>query len=58
MDENLLKQAQPEAQQPANAGMSIPEKFRDPETGALRSEALLKSYVELEKRLSILDGSQ
>jgi hypothetical protein len=52
MDENLLKQALPEAQQPANAGMSIPEKFRDPETGALRSEALLKSYIELEKRLS------
>jgi len=30
----------------------IPEKFRDPETGALRVEALLRSYRELEKRLS------
>jgi len=30
----------------------IPEKFRDPESGALRVEALLRSYRELEKRLS------
>ncbi|WP_372397726.1 hypothetical protein ABMY26_27425 [Azospirillum sp. HJ39] len=31
---------------------AIPEKFRDPKTGALRVEALLKSYLELERRLS------
>lgn len=30
----------------------IPEKFRDPETGALRAEALLKSYLELERTLA------
>lgn len=30
----------------------VPEKFRDPETGAVRVEALLKSYLELERRLS------
>ncbi|MCB1782392.1 MAG: hypothetical protein KDI13_00200 [Alphaproteobacteria bacterium] len=30
----------------------IPEKFKDPETGNLRAEALLQSYRELEKRLS------
>lgn len=30
----------------------VPEKFRDPATGALRAEALLKSYLELERRLS------
>lgn len=32
--------------------LPIPEKFRDPRTGALRVEALLKSYLELERRLS------
>lgn len=32
--------------------LPIPEKFRDPKTGALRVEALLKSYLELERRLS------
>ncbi len=30
----------------------IPEKFRDPRTGALRVEALLKSYLELERATS------
>lgn len=30
----------------------IPEKFRDPETGELRVEALLKSYLELERKLA------
>ncbi|WP_372616888.1 capsid assembly protein [Falsiroseomonas sp.] len=40
---------------PANVAahqMEIPEKFRDPATGALRVEALLKSYLELERALS------
>lgn len=32
--------------------LPIPEKFRDSRTGALRVEALLKSYLELERRLS------
>ncbi|CAO3417664.1 capsid assembly protein [Azospirillum endophyticum] len=32
--------------------LPIPDKFRDPKTGALRVEALLKSYLELERRLS------
>ena len=32
----------------------IPAKFRDPETGALRAEALLKSYLELERKLSAI----
>lgn len=31
---------------------AIPEKFRDPETGELRTDALLRSYAELERRLS------
>lgn len=30
----------------------IPEKFKDPETGSLRADALLQSYRELEKKLS------
>jgi hypothetical protein len=27
----------------------IPEKFKDPETGGLKADALLRSYKELEK---------
>ncbi|RVT92052.1 hypothetical protein EOD42_20190 [Rhodovarius crocodyli] len=34
------------------AQLDIPQKFLDPATGELRVEALLKSYRELEKRLS------
>lgn len=30
----------------------IPDKFKDPETGELRVDALLKSYIALEKKLS------
>lgn len=30
----------------------IPEKFKDPETGAVRMEALLQSYKSLEKKMS------
>jgi hypothetical protein len=30
----------------------VPEKFRDPATGGLRADALLRSYLELERRLS------
>ncbi len=35
-----------------NTPMEIPEKFKDPETGALRTDALLSSYLALEKKLS------
>lgn len=31
---------------------NVPDKFKDPETGELRTEALAKSYGELEKKLS------
>ena len=47
-----------EGRNPAGAGPAtapppgIPEKFWDPETGQVRTEDLLKSYQELEKRLS------
>ena len=30
----------------------VPEKFRDPETGELRTQALLRSYLELERKLA------
>jgi hypothetical protein len=49
MPEDLLQAA------PANAKArpgDVPEKFWDAETGALRVDALLKSYRELERRLS------
>ncbi|AWK87584.1 capsid assembly protein [Azospirillum thermophilum] len=47
MAENLLTSPVPGAAAPA-----VPEKFRDPETGGIRVDALLKSYLELERRLS------
>lgn len=39
-------------EQPQTETMPIPEKFRDPETGELRTESLLQSYSELERKLS------
>ncbi len=51
MAEDLLDVSQPEAAAPGPQ-MDIPEKFRDPATGALRVEALLKSYLELERAMS------
>src|SRR5688572_13524364 len=30
----------------------IPEKFKDPETGGVKTDVLLRSYKELEKKLS------
>ncbi len=46
MADNLLTSPVP------GAPPAVPEKFRDPETGAVRVEALLKSYLELERKLS------
>jgi len=34
------------------AATAVPEKFRDPETGEIRVDALLKSYLELERKLA------
>ena len=51
MTEDLLDVAADSANTPAQT-IVIPEKFRDPTTGALRVEALLKSYLELERALS------
>jgi hypothetical protein len=51
MSENLLDTA-PSQKSPPERQMDIPEKFRDSATGALRVEALLKSYLELERALA------
>ncbi|HYZ32345.1 MAG TPA: hypothetical protein VE684_08700 [Crenalkalicoccus sp.] len=40
------------APSPAGRPADVPEKFWDPAAGALRVDALLKSYLELERRLS------
>ena len=55
MSESLLAAAQEDA--PLRSATSarpedVPEKFWDAETGALRVDALLKSYRELERKLS------
>lgn len=39
------------AQAPADRPASVPEKFWDREAGTIRTDALLKSYVELERKL-------
>ncbi|MBR0654795.1 capsid assembly protein [Plastoroseomonas arctica] len=50
MSQDLLEAAsKPE---PAAIPDGVPEKFWDAEAGTLRTEALLKSYLELERRLS------
>jgi hypothetical protein len=51
MTEDLLDVAASEQSAPTQA-IEVPEKFRDPATGALRVEALLKSYLELERAMS------
>lgn len=35
----------------------VPDKFKNPETGAIRLEALVNSYGELEKRMSAIPGA-
>lgn len=56
MPEDLLQPpeeaAKPDAGKPASRPSEIPEKFWDAATGTLRVEALLKSYLELERRMS------
>ncbi|MCB9996621.1 MAG: hypothetical protein H6869_09315 [Rhodospirillales bacterium] len=49
MNDTLLDQ---QDAQPAPEQMMIPEKFRDLQTGELRADALLRSYTELERKLS------
>ena len=51
MSDNLLTAAADEAET-ANLKPQIPEKFLDKKTGEIRTDALLKSYLALEKKLS------
>lgn len=41
-------------QQQNEQSLNVPEKFRDPATGEVRVEALLNSYMALEKKLSAM----
>lgn len=52
MSENLLQTPSAEPNKPGARPAEVPEKFWDAETGTLRTDALLKSYRELERRLS------
>ncbi|MGI9129521.1 MAG: capsid assembly protein [Roseomonas sp.] len=52
MPEDLLANALADQATPATRPQDVPEKFWDQETGMLRVDALLKSYRELERRLS------
>ncbi|NOG71329.1 capsid assembly protein [Roseicella sp. DB1501] len=60
MPEDLLQPpaetATPEAATPATRPPEVPEKFWDAASGTLRTEALLKSYLELERRMSQRTG--
>ena len=42
----------PAGAQDPGQGLRVPEKFRDPATGQINVDALLRSYVELERRMS------
>ncbi len=53
MADNLLMSSPPRPVPADSALPPVPEKFRDPKTGAVRVDALLKSYLELERRLSV-----
>ncbi len=46
-----LTQNDPQEQNPESS-LKVPEKFLNPETGEIRVESLLKSYLALEKKLS------
>ncbi len=54
MTEDLLQDAidAPQAAEPPQRPADVPEKFWDSEANALRVDALLKSYLELERRMS------
>ena len=52
MPEDLLANAIGDQPNPSTRPEDVPEKFWDQEAGQLRVDALLKSYRELERRLS------
>jgi hypothetical protein len=49
-DQNAMSTTMPAA----TMQIEIPEKFKDPETGELRLDQLLRSYKELERKLSVM----
>jgi len=55
METNLVQAGTEGSAKPTTAqgeAAQIPEKFRDPQTGELRTDALLKAYHELERKLA------
>ncbi len=55
VDEQAAAAASAQADMPANADgrpANLPEKFWDPKKGEVRLDALIRSYVELERKLS------
>ncbi len=52
MSANLLDAETPETAGGVPEFADVPEKFRDPQTGALRADLLLKSYRALEQKLA------
>ena len=52
MSENLLNQSQTESTRPSASASKVPDKFIDPESGEIRLEALINSYLSMEKKLS------
>lgn len=52
MSENLLTTPRPA--DAADRPPAVPDKFIDPATGGVRVDALLKSYLELERKLSLM----
>ena len=57
MDENLLNKPMDQMTDEGAGDIRVPEKFIDPQTGELRTDALLKSYMALEKKLSQMGPS-
>ncbi len=49
--ESQMTHPAPQEQSP-DSGLKVPEKFKNPETGEIRVDSLLKSYLALEKKLS------
>lgn len=57
MPDNLLTATVPANPDPGQRPAQVPEKFWDAAAGTLRTEALLRSYQELERRLSLLTSA-
>lgn len=58
MDNVLSSNNQNAAQKEKEASIKVPEKFLDPESGEIRVDRLIASYLELERKLSADAGAQ